>query len=64
MLTTYVNDVTQDQAILVYAILTGKSIDVGKLLAHQMVHNLHMKGVGSFYFSIIITVFYVAACVK
>lgn len=64
MPTTHVNDVTQDWAIILYAILIGKLVDVGKLLAHWMVHGSHMKGMVSLYFPTIVTFLCVVARVK
>lgn len=64
MPTTYVSDVTQDWAILLWAILNNKSIDVGWLLTHQMVHESHIKGIGNVYFPTIVRMLCTIAAVK
>ena len=53
MPSSYLSDVTQDRAILIYCILLGKTIDVGSILHASILHSV--KGVSSLYFPSLIT---------
>ncbi|EOY08849.1 Uncharacterized protein TCM_024087 [Theobroma cacao] len=45
---THISDVTKDRAVLIYAIVAHKSIDVGKVISHAILHTGRTKrdGIG------------------
>ena len=50
---THTSDVTKDRAILLYVILSEKSIDVGNLLFSSIIYSSRTSAAGLYYQSLI-----------